>query len=43
MSNLMGQSFETAGGVNSVAEILNVSDRATERTLLESLARKTPN
>lgn len=42
MSNLMGQSFETAGGVNSVAEILNVSDRATERTLLESLGQEDP-
>ncbi len=42
MANLMNQSFEKAGGVNSVAEILNVSDRATERTLLESLAQDDP-
>ena len=42
MSNLMNQSFEKAGGVSSVAEILNVSDRATERTLLESLAQEDP-
>jgi flagellar motor switch protein FliG len=42
MSNLMQQSFEKAGGVDSVAEILNVSDRATERTLLESLAQDDP-
>jgi len=39
MASLMQQSFEKAGGVNSVAEILNVSDRATERALLESLAQ----
>jgi flagellar motor switch protein FliG len=43
MSNLMQQSFEKAGGVDSVAEILNVSDRATERTLLESLAQDDPD
>jgi flagellar motor switch protein FliG len=42
MANLMNQSFEKAGGVNSVAEILNVSDRATERALLESLAHEDP-
>ena len=42
MSSLMNQSFEKAGGVNSVAEILNVSDRATERVLLESLAQDDP-
>ena len=39
MASLMHQSYQKAGGVESVAEILNVSDRATERTLLESLAQ----
>jgi flagellar motor switch protein FliG len=43
MSNLMQQSYEKAGGIDSVAEILNVSDRATERTLLESLAQDDPD
>jgi flagellar motor switch protein FliG len=43
MSNMMQQSFEKAGGVDSVAEILNVSDRATERTLLESLSQDDPD
>jgi flagellar motor switch protein FliG len=42
MASLMNQSFEKAGGVNSVAEILNVSDRATERSLLESLGQDDP-
>ncbi len=42
MASLMQQSFEKAGGVNSVAEILNVSDRAVERALLESLAQDDP-
>jgi flagellar motor switch protein FliG len=37
MSSVMSQSFERAGGVEAVAEMLNVSDRATERTLMESL------
>jgi flagellar motor switch protein FliG len=40
MSNLMNQLLEKAGGVSSVAAILNVSDRKTERALLESLAQE---
>ena len=40
MSSLMNQQFENAGGVSTVAEILNVVDRATERTLLENLAHE---
>jgi flagellar motor switch protein FliG len=40
MSSLMNQQFENAGGVASVAEILNVIDRATERKLLENLAQE---
>lgn len=42
MSSLMSQSFENAGGVGAVAEMLNVSDRATERTLLENLSQEDP-
>jgi flagellar motor switch protein FliG len=42
MSSVMSQQFENAGGVSSVAEILNVIDRATERTLLENLAQEDP-
>jgi flagellar motor switch protein FliG len=42
MASLMNQSYEKAGGVNSVAEILNVSDRSTERSLLEALAQDDP-
>jgi flagellar motor switch protein FliG len=38
MSSVMSQSFENAGGVQAVAEMLNVSDRATERSLMESLS-----
>ena len=40
MSSLMNQQFENAGGVETVAEILNVVDRATERALLENLAQE---
>jgi flagellar motor switch protein FliG len=43
MSSVMSQQFENAGGVPSVAEILNVTDRATERNLLENLAQEDPD
>lgn len=43
MSSVMSQQFEKAGGVESVAEILNVTDRATERALLENLAQEDPD
>ena len=42
MDSVMSQSYENAGGVPSVAEILNVTERATERTLLESLGQEDP-
>ena len=42
MSSVMSQQFENAGGVPTVAEILNVADRATERDLLENLAQEDP-
>lgn len=42
MSSVVSQSFEHAGGVGAVAEMLNVSDRATERTILENLAQDAP-
>ena len=40
MSSVMSQQFENAGGVEAVAEMLNVIDRATERSLLENLAQE---
>ena len=43
MSSVMSQQFEKAGGVPTVAEILNVTDRATERSLLENLAQEDPD
>lgn len=42
MASVMSQQFENAGGVEAVAEILNVVDRATERSLLENLAQEDP-
>ena len=42
MSLVMSQSFRKAGGVPAVAEILNVTDRATERIVLESLTKDNP-
>jgi flagellar motor switch protein FliG len=42
MSSVMSTSFEHAGGVGAVAEMLNVSDRATERALMDSLAQQDP-
>jgi len=43
MASVMSQSFENAGGVPSVAEMLNKTDRATERNLLENLAHEDPD
>jgi flagellar motor switch protein FliG len=40
MASVMSQSFERAGGVEAVAEMLNVSDRTTERALMESLSQE---
>lgn len=42
MSMVMHQSFQKSGGVPAVAEILNVTDRATERVVLENLAMDNP-
>lgn len=43
MSAVVSHSFENAGGVASVAGILNVCDRTTERNLLENLAQDDPD
>ena len=42
MSSVVSQQFEKAGGVPNVANMLNVIDRATERSLLENLGREDP-
>ncbi len=43
MASVMSQQLENTGGVPAVAEILNVIDRATERSLLENLAQEDPD
>ncbi|MDR0522209.1 MAG: flagellar motor switch protein FliG [Planctomycetaceae bacterium] len=42
MSSLMNQKLERAGGIDSVAEIMNVIDRGTGRNILENLAQDDP-
>ncbi len=42
MATVTNQAYEHAGGVATVAEILNVTDRTTERNLLENLSQEDP-
>lgn len=37
MKSMFSQTMEKAGGVNSVAQILNITDRMTNKSILESL------
>jgi flagellar motor switch protein FliG len=43
LSAIVSQTFEKAGGVEAVAEILNVADRATEKAILEKLETTDPD
>ena len=40
LSNVVTQEYSSAGGVKSLADILNHSDRTTERNVLDSLAER---
>jgi flagellar motor switch protein FliG len=40
LSNVIAQEYAVAGGVKSLAEILNFSDRPTERNVLDQLAKE---
>jgi flagellar motor switch protein FliG len=42
LSAIVSQTFEKAGGVEAVAEILNVADRSTEKAILEKLETSDP-
>ena len=42
LANMIMQSMERAGGVQSVAEILNLIDRATEKQIMEGLESEDP-
>ncbi|MDR3109131.1 MAG: flagellar motor switch protein FliG, partial [Planctomycetaceae bacterium] len=43
MANVVSQKLERAGGVDAVAEVLNVIDRSTGRTIMENLAQDDPD
>ncbi|MCK4658725.1 MAG: flagellar motor switch protein FliG [Phycisphaerae bacterium] len=43
LSGLMTQTLEKAGGVEAVAEMLNLSDRSTEKGILEALESEDPD
>jgi flagellar motor switch protein FliG len=43
LANMLMQSMEKAGGVPTVAEILNLTDRATEKTIMEGLEAEDPD
>jgi flagellar motor switch protein FliG len=43
LSNMLMQSMEKAGGVPTVSEILNLTDRATEKTIMEGLESDDPD
>lgn len=43
LSNMLSQSMEKAGGINMVAEVLNLADRATEKAIMEGLEAEDPD
>ena len=43
MSDIVSQTFEKAGGVDTVAEILNLADRSTEKGIMEGLEAEDPD
>jgi flagellar motor switch protein FliG len=43
LSNMLMQSTEKSGGVDMVAEILNLTDRSTEKSIMEGLESEDPD
>lgn len=43
LANMLGQSMERTGGVEAVAEILNLADRASEKAIMEGLEADDPD
>jgi flagellar motor switch protein FliG len=43
LSDIVSQTFEKAGGVNTVAEMLNLADRSTEKGIMEGLEAEDPD
>lgn len=43
LSNMLSQSFEKIGGISTVAEMLNLVDRSTEKGIMEGLEAEDPD
>ncbi|MEM6392324.1 MAG: flagellar motor switch protein FliG [Planctomycetota bacterium] len=43
LANMLNQSFEKIGGVDTVAEMLNLVDRTTEKSIMEGLESEDPD
>jgi len=43
LAAMISQTFEKAGGVDTVAEMLNLADRATEKAIMEGLEAEDPD
>jgi len=43
LSAMISQTFEKAGGIDTVAEMLNLADRATEKSIMEGLEAEDPD
>src|SRR5947207_12450528 len=43
LSDIVSQTFEKAGGVDTVAEMLNLADRSTEKGIMEGLEAEDPD
>ncbi len=43
LSDIVSQTFEKAGGIDTVAEILNLADRSTEKGIMEGLEAEDPD
>jgi flagellar motor switch protein FliG len=43
LSDIVSQTFEKAGGVDTVAEMLNLADRSTEKAIMEGLEAEDPD
>lgn len=43
LSDIVSQTFEKAGGVETVAEMLNLADRTTEKSIMEGLEAEDPD
>jgi flagellar motor switch protein FliG len=43
LANMLNQSYEKIGGVNTVAEMLNLVDRTTEKGIMEGLEAEDPD